>query len=204
MSSSGSTSESTDSDSQSRASESTSSSSSGASGWASGFLGQMSDDSGSDAASDLETRPPILRRWIQREIDTMYDNRYEAPRTALPRGPSYLHYVLTTFKSGRPDHFRQALRIGPETFDALLITIQQDSVFANNSNNAQLPVDQQLAVALYRFGHDGNGASLQSVANWAGLGKGTIHLITRRVLTAILRPDFVRSAVRLPTEEEKE
>jgi hypothetical protein len=45
---------------------------------------------------------------------------------------------------------------------------------------------------------------LQAVANWAGLAKGTVHLITRRVLTAVLRPDFMKSAVRMPTPEEKE
>jgi hypothetical protein len=82
--------------------------------------------------------------------------------------------------------------------------LEQDPVFFNNSNHPQLPVEQQLAVALYRFGHNGNAASIQAVANWAGLGKGTVHLITRQVLTAVLRPGFMKSAVHMPTPEEKE
>ncbi|KAF7348137.1 hypothetical protein MSAN_01766500 [Mycena sanguinolenta] len=134
----------------------------------------------------------------------MYETRYEKPRDTLPRGPSYLHHVLTALKAGRDDHFRQALRVSPQTFDKLVACLENDPVFSNNSNQSQLSVDQQLAVALYRFGHDGNGASVQSVANWAGLGKGTVHLCTRRVMTAVLRPSFMQAAVRLPTQEEKE
>ncbi|KAJ7660894.1 hypothetical protein DFH06DRAFT_988592 [Mycena polygramma] len=134
----------------------------------------------------------------------MYENRYEAPRDTLPRGPSYLHHVLTALKAGRPDHFRQNLRVSPRTFDKLVAALEEDPVFFNNSNQAQLPVEQQVAVALYRFGHDGNAASIQAVANWAGLGKGTVHLITRRVMTAVLRPEFMQRAVHLPTDEEKE
>ncbi|KAJ7698402.1 hypothetical protein B0H17DRAFT_927654 [Mycena rosella] len=134
----------------------------------------------------------------------MHESRYEQPRNNLPRGPSYLHHVLTALKLGRADHFRQALRVTPRTFDALVAALEDDPIFFNNSNHPQLPVDQQLAVALYRFGHDGNAASVQSVANWAGLGKGTVHLITRRVMTAVLRPGFMQSAVRMPTQEEKE
>ncbi|KAJ7125825.1 hypothetical protein C8R43DRAFT_898044, partial [Mycena crocata] len=102
------------------------------------------------------------------------------------------------------DHFRQELRVSPVTFDALVAALGNDSIFFNNSNHPQLPVDQQLAVALYRFGHDGNAASIQGVANWAGLGKGTVHLITRRVMTAVLCPGFMQSAVHMPTAEEKE
>lgn len=76
-------------------------------------------------------------------------------------------------------------------------------MFYNNSNNAQLPVETQLAIALYHFGHDGNAASLQDVANWAGVGKGTVLLCTRHVLTAVSRPSFMDEAVRLPTRAEK-
>jgi hypothetical protein len=104
----------------------------------------------------------------------------------------------------RADHFRQSLRVSPLTFDKLVSALEDDPIFFNNSNSPQLPVDEQVAVALYRFGHDGNAASMQAVANWAGLGKGTVHLITRRVMTAVLRPGFMQEAVRMPTATEKE
>jgi len=168
----------------------------------SGVVGD--DEESSDSDAEDEHRPPLLRRWVREEVNTMHENRYEQPRDTLPHGPSYLHHVLTTLKLGRPDHFRQCLRVSPHTFDALVAALENDPVFFNNSNHPQLPVDQQLAVALYRFGHDGNAASIQAVANWAGLGKGNVHLITRRVMTAVLRPGFMRSAVRMPTQEEKE
>jgi hypothetical protein len=77
-------------------------------------------------------------------------------------------------------------------------------IFSNNSNNAQMPVEEQLAIALFRFGHGRNAASLQKVANWAGVGKGTVLLATRRVMTAVLQPGFMDKAVSFPTPEEKD
>ncbi|KAL6301143.1 hypothetical protein BKA93DRAFT_739202 [Sparassis latifolia] len=130
--------------------------------------------------------------------------RYQKPRNEFPRGPAYLPHVLTVLKPRRPDLFREELRVSPATFDRIVTEIEQDPVFYNNSQNPQMPVDEQLAILLWRFGHDGNAAGLQQVANWAGVGKGTVLLVTRRVMTAILRPNFRKIAVRFPTEEEKE
>ncbi|KAJ7661278.1 hypothetical protein DFH06DRAFT_964953, partial [Mycena polygramma] len=118
--------------------------------------------------------------------------------------PSYLHHVLTALKAGRADHFRQALRVNPQTFDTLVAELEDDPIFFNESNQPQLSVEHQIAVALYRFGHDGNAASIQAVANWAGLGKGTVHVCTRRAMAAVLRPSFMKKAVRMPTAAEKE
>jgi hypothetical protein len=172
--------------------------------WSSGAEGddEQSEDS-EDDLDDIQHRPR-LRRWVQDEIEEMYEHRYQEPRDNLPRGPSYLYHVLTALKAGRADHFRQNLRVSPLTFDKLVAALENDPIFSNNSNHPQLPVDQQVAVALYRFGHGGNAASIQAIANWAGLGKGTIHLITRRVMTAVLRPGFMQTAVRMPTATEKE
>ncbi|KAF8174191.1 hypothetical protein K438DRAFT_1506298, partial [Mycena galopus ATCC 62051] len=75
--------------------------------------------------------------------------------------------------------------------------LADDPVFTNGSNNAQMPVEDQLAIVLFRFGHSGNAAGLQKVANWAGVGKWTITVVTRRVMTAILRPDFMSEFVRM-------
>jgi len=67
-----------------------------------------------------------------------------------------------------------------------------------------MPVDYQLAIALYRFGYYGNAASIQRIADWAGVGKGTVLVATRRVMTAVLRSSFKDEAIRMPTPEEKE
>ncbi|KJA17757.1 hypothetical protein HYPSUDRAFT_146140 [Hypholoma sublateritium FD-334 SS-4] len=168
------------------------------------------DDEYEDSEEEENTHPSVsgkwqrLRRWVTSEIDRMYNTRYEECRDQLPRGPSYLHHVLMCLKTERADHFRANLRVSPVTFDALASAIETDPVFSNNSQNPQMPVEEQLAITLYRFGHDGNAASLQSVANWAGVGKGTVSVVTRRVMTAILRPGFMKNAVRWPTEAEKE
>jgi hypothetical protein len=145
-------------------------------------------------------------RWMMftTQLLTPYKNRYEVPRDEMPRGPSYLHHVLTCLKNERGDHFREDLRVNPTTFDALISAIEADSIFTNNSNNSQMPIEEQLAITLYRFGHDGNAAGLQATANWAGVAKGTVTLVACRVMTALLRPEFMQSAVRWPTDQEKE
>jgi len=112
--------------------------------------------------------------------------------------------VLSTLKDDCPDHFHEALHITPQTFDRMVDQIMHDPVFANNSNYPQIPIESQLAITLYWFGHDGNSASLQSVANWAGVSKGMVHLVTHRVMTAVLNPEFRQLAVCFPTPYAKE
>jgi hypothetical protein len=161
-----------------------------------------SDEDGNGSAGEWPR--PSLGRWIREGIEAMYMQRYEVSRNQLPRGPGYLHHVLTVQKHLRPDHFRHSLRVTPRTFDRIVQEISDDPVFFNHSDQPQIAVEEQLAVTLYRFGHNGNAAGLQSVANWAGLGKGTVSLVTRRVMAAILRPRFMRKAVWMPTDVEKE
>ena len=93
-----------------------------------------------------------LRKWVCTQLVTMYANRYEIPWDGLLRGPSYLHHVLLTLKNGQADHFRQQLYINPTTFDALVVAIEHNPVFMNKSNNAQMPVVEQLAITLFCFG----------------------------------------------------
>ncbi|KAJ6600473.1 hypothetical protein DFH09DRAFT_1355731 [Mycena vulgaris] len=109
--------------------------------WSSGADGDDEDNQSDEDTNGI--RPPLLRRWIRSEIDDMYEHRYEQPRNTLPRGPSYLHHVLMALKTGRPDHFRQNLRVSPLTFDALIAVLENDPIFFNNSNHPQLPVEQQ-------------------------------------------------------------
>jgi cytochrome b subunit of formate dehydrogenase len=61
-----------------------------------------------------------------------------------------------------------------------------------------MAVEEHLAITLYHFGHDGNVAGLQGVVNWAAVGKGTVLLVTWRVMTAILWPEFMEEAVHFP------
>lgn len=169
-----------------------------------GDSGSESEEGTSDEELSSEAHRTGLASKVRRTIERLYARRYHKPRNQLPRGPAILPFVLSTLKEERPDHFREQLRIWPSTFDLLVAALSSDPVFSNNSQNAQLPVDYQVAIVLFRFGHYGNASSVQAVANWAGVGKGTVLLVTRRVMRAILRRPFKDAYVRLPNEAEKE
>lgn len=124
------------------------------------------------------------------------------PRTNCP--PPLMQHILHVYRETDSKSFRQELCITPTAFTKLVTRLQDDPVFSNNAQNEQMPIEHQLAMTLYRFGHFGNAASLEKIGRWSGYGKGTIPLVTQRVMTAILRPDFIRETIRLPTESEKE
>ena len=88
-------------------------------------------------------------------------------------------------------------------FDKIVAKIINDPIFTNNSNNAQISVEEQLRVALFHFSHDGSAASMQKVVDWTGFGKGTVHLCTWHIITAIMCPQFMQEAVQMPTPAEK-
>jgi hypothetical protein len=182
--------------------ESTSSSESSSDGSNDATEEDMEVDSPDVADLPLPHNNPL--RWARHNLEQMYGQRYENSRDTFPRGPAFLPHVLGVMKNTRPDLFRQELRVSPLTFDKLVDRIANDAVFSNDSQNAQMPVESQLAIALFRFGHSGNAAGLQKVANWAGVGKGTVTVVMRRVMIAILRPDFMAEAVRMPTAPEKD
>ena len=50
----------------------------------------------------------------------------------------------------------------------------------------QFPIQVQLAVALYQFGHNGNAASVGGVAQWGGISEGEVVKYTHRVIIAFL------------------
>ena len=58
-----------------------------------------------------------------------------------------------------------------------------------------MPVEEQLAIMLYRFGHYGNAASTMKVTLWAGVGYGTIKLVTTWVMKAICDQQFCRATM---------
>ena len=184
-------------------------------------LGWVSDDEDSDSelsdnkldatdghGSDTEdgATPLSFCTQIFSNLKQMYAHCYEVRCQQLPKPPQpFLKHVLGVLKTNQPDHFCTGLWVSPLTFDCLVEAIINDPVFTSHSPHShQAPVQEQLAVALCRFGHFGNAASLQLVANWAGIGKGTVKLYTHQVMAALLRPEFMWNSVRWPDEEEKE
>lgn len=182
-----------------------------------GFDSELEDDSedpdtdetSSDSCSstDSSSEDEVLPSTSESILDTvaeLYSQRYLNARDPITKSNTTLHILLTDWKLNHPDIFRSYLHINPPCFDALVLAIQDEDVFHNNSNNAQMPVEQQVAIALYRFGHFGNAASTMKVALWAGVGFGTVPLVTGRVMKAICSDRFRRSAVRWSSAEAKE
>jgi len=98
------------------------------------------------------------------------------------------------------------LRVSPGVFQVLLNLIEEHSIFQNNSNNPQKPVEVQLATTLYRMGRYGNGASLEDVARICGGSEGDVKNATRWCFDAIesLHDLFIRPLTREEKEIEKE
>ena len=136
---------------------------------------------------------------------------------------SLLSILLTRYPNGRPrvpklgnmglvwdfvenpgNHHRfiNMMRVTPIVFQTILTLIEEHPVFTNNSNNAQTPVEQQLAVTLFRMGRYGNGASVEDIARQGGCSEGSVENYTERCFEAIesLHDLFVRRL----TSEEKE
>ena len=159
--------------------------------------------SGSSSESSSDEEPPTASDTLLDVMGELYSKHYFTTREAIPKDSNQLYLLLNDYKVNRPDIFRSYLRISPECFDDVVEVIRDDEIFHNNSNNAQMPVEQQLAIALYRFGHYGNAASTMKVALWAGVGFGTVPLVSKQVIKALNSEQFRRSSVRWSSEGAK-
>lgn len=128
------------------------------------------------------------------------------PRELLPKSTSLLNICLNYYRIKCPQEFRMYARMNPATVDQLVQKLEGEAVFHNNSSNEerQIPVDQQLFTTLIRMGTYGNGASLSKIGSFCGMGKGTVDLITRRVITAITSSNLRSTHDRWPAHHEKE
>src|SRR5438128_9408591 len=124
---------------------------------------QMSLDSTETSTEDGDLLDKDLLDAIQNLHDKILPTRIlEKPSEPMPRAPQ-LH-VLPIYARSQPKMFQQKLRVGPQIFDDILACISDHPVFHNQSNNKQLPVEQQLAIFLNRIGHYGNAVTPNDVA----------------------------------------
>lgn len=100
------------------------------------------------------------------------------------------------------DMFRQNLRMSIPAFDRLLELICADEVFVAKGYRPQIRVERQLAIALFRFGSEGNRGSLEDAARFSGYSKGAMTSATARVVHAL--GNIKTKVLRWPDEEEKE
>ena len=114
-----------------------------------------------------------------------------------------MQLLLEDYKHNRPEIFRSYLCITPACFNKLVSAIEDDLVFHNSSQNYQMPVAEQVAVALYCFGHYGNAASVMKVALHFGVGYGTVNLVTTRVLKACCSEWFYCASIQWASPQAK-
>ena len=103
-----------------------------------------------------------------------------------------------------PAYFIAYLRVEPRTFAYLVSRLESSAVdfFHPPSGRSQLSVRLQLAIALFRFGHYSNVASVLLVAQRFGFSPGTVINATRRVMSDILR--WEAEVMRWPTAIERQ
>ncbi|KAF9224954.1 hypothetical protein BS17DRAFT_795262 [Gyrodon lividus] len=116
--------------------------------------------SSEDSSSSSEDEPPAAASNIM---------LYLADWLTISKSRENLRLLLTDWKWSQPEIFHAHVQMTPECFDMLLAALQADLVFQNNSNLPQMPINAQLAIVLYHFGH------------YAGIGFGTVCLITKPV-----------------------
>jgi hypothetical protein len=131
---------------------------------------------------------------------TILQSRYLRARLPVPKAGNI--HLAFQFAETDPTRFAYMLRLTPTAFRHILSLIHDHPVFTTRSNSTQAPVQYQLAVALYRAGRYGNGASVQDVARTAGISEGSVVNFTNRCMRAILslEPTIMQKI----TEEEKE
>ena len=114
--------------------------------------GGEGDDDNNDLFDDdlplshgiLEALAGIHAKWYNKEIK---------------KSGEQLYLVLHEWKYSEPAIFCAYLWVTPGCFDKLVEALRHHPVFQNRSSNMQMPIEEQLAIALYCFGHYGNAAS---------------------------------------------
>ncbi|EPS93115.1 hypothetical protein FOMPIDRAFT_58988 [Fomitopsis schrenkii] len=134
----------------------------------------------------------------------LFSRQYLADREDIEKASGLMNLVLNNYKHDRPEIFKSYVRMTPACFDDLVSTLRDHEVFQNHSNNPQLPIEQQLLIALYRFGHYGNAASTMKVALQFGVSYRMVHLATARVMKACCTDKFRCASVQWPTAAAQE
>jgi DNA-binding CsgD family transcriptional regulator len=164
------------------------------------------------ATWDIFSPPEDLKEYslnLQKDlkiIALLEETRYLNGRPPVPK---HGNLDLAWEFSQDPAHhhcFINMLCVSPLIFLTVLDLIEDHTVFRNDTNLGQTPVEQQLAVTLFRMGRYGNGASLEDIARAAGCSEGSVENYTNRYFEAILslQSQFVHKLTPAEKEVEKE
>ncbi|KAF8999208.1 hypothetical protein BDZ89DRAFT_969538 [Hymenopellis radicata] len=127
----------------------------------------------------LRSLPPedATEEWDQLHIDleTLYElktTRYLRLRPPVPKS-SQLGLLWAYYEDpAYPVLMLDMAPVSPRVFDFILEMIQDHPVFTNESTSSQAPIDEQLAITLFRLGHYGNAASVKVIARQFGCSEG--------------------------------
>jgi hypothetical protein len=116
---------------------------------------------------------------------------------------SQLPLIFEEYMIHDPKRFQRNLRVSPATFLQLERKLAGHPVFHPSEGKVpQLPVRYQLAITLFRFGHEGSACGTEYIAQWAGVCAGMVTKTTRRVMQAVL--SFHDEAICWASPAEKE
>jgi len=106
-------------------------------------------------------------------------------RTRYKCSDWYDHVLLCT----TDDQYRSYMRIHRSTFDHVLSLLRchAGQVFKSRRGVSQLPLEKQLAITRYTFGHYGNSSRVDAVADFFGVSSGLVVKCTRRVIRDLKR-----------------
>ncbi|KAJ7194201.1 hypothetical protein GGX14DRAFT_404829 [Mycena pura] len=109
-------------------------------------LGDTEDSDDQDDALDNELAPTPISELLLMGLVSIHSHRYPNDWRNISKSTETLQLLLNVWKL-QPEFFRSYLCITPATFDVLLIAIEDDVVFQNNSELAeQFPVPWQLGM----------------------------------------------------------
>ena len=112
--------------------------------------------------TDLETSGNRLKTDVDM-ISLLEGSRYLNDRHPIPKLGNL--DLAWQYAQNPNDHHRfvNMLRVTPLVFQTILNLIEGHAIFQNDSHNPQAPVEQQLAVTLFRMGQYRYGSSVEDI-----------------------------------------
>ncbi|KIK14151.1 hypothetical protein PISMIDRAFT_17487 [Pisolithus microcarpus 441] len=119
-------------------------------------------------------------------MDEVEKSCYLAAHTKAPHAPQ-LQLLEEWCLNNDLKKFHCKLCVDPNIFASLIAKLENHPIFSNNSNNPQLPVSVQLTIFLNGVSHYGNGATMEDIAEWAGVSIGMVYKCYCRVMITLLQ-----------------
>ncbi|KAE8230518.1 hypothetical protein CF326_g4475 [Tilletia indica] len=140
-----------------------------------------------DQRGDTDSADEDLRHASQflQALEAVHNQRYLSARNTVARINITIGERLLAYeREGDRQRYRQLVRMEPAAFRNIVSRLSAHPTF-NPAHGRMAPIEDQVAIALFRFGHDGNGASVGNVAELCAYSEGSIVNFTRRTVKAL-------------------